>query len=97
MCEPGHLVTLLKNQELWKTSRQWSSIMVLQLQRKLLRATAMMSAVPCIATLLELVPSVHPASPEGTMEGRVLLQNDLSQAYWGKLSTKAESGVWSLI
>ena len=51
----------------------------------------MMSAVPCIATLLEL----HEISggDEGMMAtGRVLLQNKLSLAYWGHLTSKNETG-----
>ena len=56
----------------------------------------MMSAVPCIATLLELreIPrgseAFEGSSPLAT--GRVLLQNKLSLAYWGKLTAKNETG-----
>ncbi len=59
----------------------------------------MLSAVPCIATLLELGPgtgsldSLGCACPsaEGAT-GRVLLQNELSLAYWGKLTSKSHTG-----
>ena len=55
----------------------------------------MMSALPCIATLLELHPEkgASQGGEESPVKGRVLLQNELSLAYWGKLNTKIESGV----
>ena len=66
------------------------------MQRDLARANAMLSAVPCIATLIELQelpPNDSPGAEQGAplAAGRVLLQNELSLVYWGKLN-KAESG-----
>ena len=68
-----------------------------------MRASAMISAVPCIATLVQLeeVADWVPPGKEGELEihlpplayGRVLFQNDLSLSYWGRLSTKVDSGV----
>lgn len=54
----------------------------------------MMSALPCIATLLELLPEKGDSENElkSTVKGRILLQNELSLAYWGKLDKKVESG-----
>jgi hypothetical protein len=55
----------------------------------------MMSAVPCIATLLELQAQPEGAASSGghaLVTGRVLLQNKLSLAYWGKLTAKSETG-----
>ena len=68
----------------------------------------MISAVPCIATLLELhdVPLSEEEGNEGVegvegaekplATGQILLQNDLSLAYWGKLSSKDASGMKSV-
>lgn len=62
------------------------------------RAGAMMSAMPCITTLLEL--SVE-HSGEGDqddaikpdmLKGRVLFQNEQSLSYWGKLDTTVDTG-----
>ena len=65
----------------------------------------MISAVPCVAPLLELLPDgdggVIPSAEDGAessvvqqVKGRVLLQNELSLAYWGRLNTRTETGAW---
>ena len=64
-------------------------------QRELARASIMMSAVPCIATLMTLrevsLPQ-HDGKDAPRATGRILLQNKLSLAYWGKLTVKNETG-----
>ncbi|GAX76114.1 hypothetical protein CEUSTIGMA_g3557.t1 [Chlamydomonas eustigma] len=84
-------------------------------QRELMRGRAMITAVPCIATLIELVQpgkevesrnrmSQNPTSLReaaatngqtidqiGLITGRILLQNELSLAFWGKLSASDPS------
>ncbi len=77
-----------------------------------MRANTMLSATPCIATLLELAWSREAPGEERSSEaggadagggggqqgmqqlvsGRVLLQNELSLAYWGKLTPKNKRG-----
>jgi len=53
----------------------------------------MISAVPCIATLIQLHEAPPLNNEDGTqVTGRVLLQNKLSLAYWGKLTVKNETG-----
>ena len=64
-------------------------------QRELARASIMMSAVPCIATLMtlrEVSTAQHDGRDAPRAMGRILLQNKLSLAYWGKLTVKNETG-----
>lgn len=65
-----------------------------------MRAGAMLSAIPCIATLIELheeVPEDLDSESGIAIRGRVLLQNDLSLAYWGKLSSTNQNGKESAV
>ncbi len=48
-----------------------------------------MLSMPCIATMLELNVG---EDGELCSKGRVLVQNHLSRAYWGKLSIEVEDG-----
>lgn len=69
----------------------------------------MISAVPCIATLLELSPSPPSEHSDGLLilksdgsgletsadvqlTGRLLMQNELSVAYWGKMTSRGDAG-----
>ena len=82
-----------------------AALLFLLSQREQVRASAMISAIPCVATLLELLPEgdggVAQAAGDGAessavqqIKGRVLLQNELSLAYWSKLNTRTETGAW---
>jgi hypothetical protein len=68
-------------------------------QGSLLRAGAMISAIPCIATLMELHPTSDDfySSPGQLFSGRILMQNELSLAYWGKLDQLGCDGSWHLL
>ena len=68
-------------------------------QDGLLRAEAMISAIPCIATLMELHPSNQdPSGPPGQLfTGRILMQNELSLIYWGELDGSDPKGSWLLV
>ncbi|GAX74599.1 hypothetical protein CEUSTIGMA_g2047.t1 [Chlamydomonas eustigma] len=73
-------------------------------QDALARSFAMISSVPCIATLLELRPVGNPSldQVEGedrstAFQGCILMQNQLSISYWGELSTNHPQGSWLLL